>query len=103
MRIDIVTVDVKPEHKDRFIQETLLNARASIKDEPGCVRWDVLQDTENPNRIYLYEVYRDKAAEDAHVKMPHFLRWEEATKDWFAKPYQVAVCDSIFPEDSVWA
>lgn len=102
MKVALVTVDIKPEHRDRFMEEILLDARGSVENEPGCVRFDVLQDDENPNRVYLYEVYRDEAAEEAHLKMPHFIRWENATKDWFARPMEVINCTSVYPEDSAW-
>ena len=102
MRIDLVTIEVKPEYRDRFIAETLLNAKGSTETEPGCVRWDVFADTDDPNRFFLYEVYRDARAEDDHIKTPPFQRWEKATENWFAKPYEVSVCNSVFPEDANW-
>ena len=101
MRIDVVTIDVKPEYREKFIAETILNARGSVT-EPGCSRWEVLVDTDNPTRFYLYEVYADSNAEDAHIKTPHFQRWEKATENWFATPYEVAVCNSVYPEDEKW-
>ena len=64
MHIVIVTIDVKPEVTDRFITAMLENARNSVELEPGCLRFDVVRDEQNPNRIYLYEVYRDKSAFD---------------------------------------
>jgi hypothetical protein len=32
------------------------------KDEPGCLRFDVVADRDDPQRFYFYEVYRDEAA-----------------------------------------
>jgi quinol monooxygenase YgiN len=42
--------------------------------EAGCVRFDVLQDTSNPDRYYFYEVYQDEAAFQAHTQTPHLTR-----------------------------
>ena len=47
--------------------------QASIK-EPGVVRFDVARSTEDPNVFALWEVYRDKAAFDAHRATEHFTR-----------------------------
>ena len=97
MRIDLVTIEVKPEFRDRFIAETLLNAKGSTENEPGVVRWDVFADIDNPNKFFLYEVYKNIASENDHMNTAHYHRWKKATKNWFAKPYQVSVCNSVFP------
>ena len=102
MRIDLVTIEVKSEFRDRFIAETLLNAKGSTENEPGVVRWDVFADIDNPNKFFLYEVYKNVAAENDHIKTAHYHRWKKATKNWLAKPYHVSVCNSLFPNDTDW-
>ena len=57
-----VTINIKPEHVDAFIEASVGDAEGSTRDEPGCFRFDMLQDPETPTRFYLYEVYRDEAA-----------------------------------------
>ena len=102
MKVALVTINIKPEFRDRFMEESLLDAQGSVQNEPGCFRFDILQDDQDPNRVYLYEVYRDAAAEEAHMQMPHFLRWEKATRDWFATPIEVATCETVYPEETDW-
>ncbi len=102
MYVLMVTIDIKPGFKDRFIQAMLDDARGSVGNEPGCVRFDVIQDQKEPNRIYLHEVYKDRAAFDAHMKTPHFLKWNDTVKDWFASPPIVGEGPSIFPADADW-
>jgi len=97
----VVTIDIKPGQKDALLA-TLDDARGSVRNEPGCVRFDVIQDEHSENRIYLYEVYADRAAFDAHTKTPHFLTWQEKVKDWFAVPPVVGSGPSIFPTDADW-
>lgn len=48
------------------------NARASAQSEPGCRRFDVLEPKGEADRIFLYEIYDDRAAFEAHLKTPHF-------------------------------
>jgi (4S)-4-hydroxy-5-phosphonooxypentane-2,3-dione isomerase len=48
------------------------NARDSCADEPGCQRFDVLVPVEPGDRVFLYEIYDDRAAFDAHLKTRHF-------------------------------
>ncbi len=102
MRVALVTINIKPEFRDRFIEESVLEAQGSVQNEPGCIRFDILQDEQDPNRVYLYEVYRDAAAEEAHLQTPHFLRWDKATRDWFATPYEIAECETVYPEEADW-
>ena len=69
------TWQIKPEHREAYIKGMSANAKGSAEDEPGCYRFDVIQDDDDPNRFYLYEVFADqKAHDDSHVKAPHLLK-----------------------------
>lgn len=98
----LVTVHMQPEHRDAFLESMLDDARGSVNDEPGCFRFDVLQDDNDPNTIYLYEIYKDQAAFDAHLKAPHYIRWRDTVKDWYASPNSVIRCSTIFPAEAGW-
>ena len=52
------------------------NALASVREEPGCRRFDVVEPEGEPDRILLYEIYDDTAAFDAHCRAPHFLAFD---------------------------
>jgi autoinducer 2-degrading protein len=87
MYVVVVDLQVKPEHLDAFLREMVENASASLRDEPGCVRFDVIQDEADAGHLILYEIYRDRAAfEGDHLKRPHFLRWRDAVREWHARP-----------------
>ncbi|HCI20551.1 MAG TPA: antibiotic biosynthesis monooxygenase, partial [Alphaproteobacteria bacterium] len=36
-------------------------------------------DPDHPGHVFLYEVYDDRAAFDAHLSMPHFKSFDAAT------------------------
>lgn len=65
-----------------FEKAILINAQASLNHEPGCDRFDVCKDKNNPTVFYLYEIYRDQKAIDAHFASPHYLAMKETVKDW---------------------
>ncbi len=67
----LVQFNVKPEHLPRFRELIEVNARASVRDEPGCFQFDVAHDPADPCKVMLYEIYRDAAAFDVHLAMPH--------------------------------
>jgi len=94
----VVSVFVKEDHVEDFIEAIRANHLGSI-EEPGCVRFDVLQAVGDPTRFTLYEVYRDEAAFAAHQKTPHYLTWREAVTDWMAQPRQGLKHRSLHPAD----
>ena len=55
MIVTCVHVHVKPETTDRFIEATIANHRKSVK-EPGNLRFDLVRETEDPDRFMIYEV-----------------------------------------------
>ena len=71
----VVTLRVSPAQLSRFLSAISANAQASVRDEPGCLRFDVCQDLDDSHRFVLYEIYRDQEAFDAHRQAPHFAVW----------------------------
>ena len=82
----LVQFDVLPEHRDALIQALIEDAHGSLQDEPGTLRFDVVQDGDNTNRFYLYEAYRDRAAFDSHLQGPHFMKAWNSIQPWLAAP-----------------
>lgn len=77
----IAELQVKPESVSAFVPLILANAQASVAKEPGCLQFDVTQQTDDPTKFALYEVYADAAAFDAHGNMPHVREFFAAAKD----------------------
>ena len=73
MYVIIAPIQIKEGVKEQFLEAMLPNAQGSANTEPGCLRFDVIQDAGDPNRIWLYEVYTDEAAFQAHQQSPHYL------------------------------
>ena len=97
------TIHIQPARREAFLESMLDDARGSMADEPGCLRFDVLVDDKDPNTIYLYEIYRDQAAFDAHCQAPHFIRWRDTTKDWVAEPIVPLVTfQPLYPAPTDW-
>ena len=104
MYVIIAPIQIKPGFKDQFIAAVTEDAQGSVRDEPGCLRFDVIQDAIDVNRIWLYEVYKDEAAFQAHTQAPHFLKFRDTIKDWRAEGPQGAGrgASNIWPPDSQW-
>ena len=103
MYIIIAPVQINPGHKTEYIDGMRDQARGFVNDEPGCLRFDVIQDAGDPNRTWLYEVYKNEAAFQQHVQSPRLIKWRETSKDWRGEGQQSAARGSnIWPPDDQW-
>jgi (4S)-4-hydroxy-5-phosphonooxypentane-2,3-dione isomerase len=71
----MVQMEVRPGRRAEFLAGMAANAEASVRDEPGCLRFDVCSVGSDENRFVLYELYTDAAAFEAHKASPHFAQW----------------------------
>ena len=101
MYVVCVTVFVKLENVEDFIEATLENARNTRK-EPGNVRFDILQSNDDPSRFFLYEVYKNPEGFTSHQQTEHYLKWRVTVADWMAQPRQGVKHKSIFPAKQDW-
>jgi autoinducer 2-degrading protein len=91
-----VKVRIKPALRQRFLDAIEVDALGSERDEPGCSRFNVLQDAEDPNVYYFYEVYTGAAAMEAHRATPHYAVWR-AVADTLDGPTEAIRCQPVFP------
>src|SRR6476469_29477 len=77
MFIVLVKFQVKHELLDEFKTAILRNAELSVQRDPGCVRFDVLQQEDDPTRWFFYEVYDKEQAWVDHRASAHFLAFKE--------------------------
>jgi (4S)-4-hydroxy-5-phosphonooxypentane-2,3-dione isomerase len=91
-----VKVRVKADQKERFLKAIEEDALGSERDEPGCLRFNVLQDEKDPNVYYFFEVYKDAAALEEHRKAPHYATWRAAA-DTLDGPTEPTRCQTVFP------
>lgn len=79
MLIVHVHAHVKPEFVEAFRTATAENARNSVL-EPGILRFDVIQQADEPSRFVLIEVYRTVEATAAHKETAHYARRAAASR-----------------------
>lgn len=101
MLIVHVHIHVKPESVEAFRQITLENARNSIQ-EPGIARFDVLQDSSDPSRFVLVEVYRTAEAPARHKATSHYQSWRDTVAGMMAEPRVGVQYNNLFPDDQGW-
>ena len=77
MFIMVVKLQVKPELVGEFKDAIVKNAQLSVERDWGCVRFDVLQQRDDPTRWILYEVYDEEQAWVDHRAAAHFLAFKQ--------------------------
>jgi (4S)-4-hydroxy-5-phosphonooxypentane-2,3-dione isomerase len=78
--VQLVDYEIAPAELERFVEALKENGAATIK-EAGCLQFDFSQSAKNPNQIFIYEVYENEAAVQAHRNSDHFNKYVAATKD----------------------
>jgi autoinducer 2-degrading protein len=96
MHVTLVHVHILPDHIDDFIRASEANHAASIQ-EPGNLRFDILQSPDDPARFVLYEAYRTAGDAAAHKETAHYLAWRETVADWMAEPRQGVPLNGLLP------
>lgn len=98
MYIVAVNVHVLPNHVEDF-KSAIFKNHEGTRQEPGNLRFDVLQDREDPNRFFLYEVYENEDAFKAHQQTQHYLTWRETVQDWMAEKRLGKRYTNLMPTD----
>jgi (4S)-4-hydroxy-5-phosphonooxypentane-2,3-dione isomerase len=81
----MVQLEVRPERREEFLAAIAANAEASVRDEPGCLRFDVCSVDSDENRFVLYELYTGAEAFAAHKAAPHFAQWRAVADEVVAR------------------
>ena len=96
MLIVHVHVHVKSECVEAFRAATLTNARLSLL-ELGVLRFDVVQQADDPTKFVLIEIYRDAAANVAHKETPHYAVWRDTAAPMMAEQRFSVKFNQVFP------
>ena len=102
MYVALIRVHVKPDRVAEFTSLIRANHLGSVA-EPGCLRFDVAQSTDDPTRFVLWECYRDEDAAKAHKMTPHYLAWKAAAGELMAEDRVSELYTGLYPESSAAA
>ena len=102
MIVTCVHIHVKPDVINSFVDVTTTNHNESIK-EPGNLRFDLVQQSDDPCRFMLYEAYESEEAAAAHKTTVHYFKWRDAVSDMMVEPRLGVKYNIIQPNDrSKW-
>ena len=96
-----VFVHVTPDAVHAFTTATLENARNSL-NEPGVVRFDVIQQQDDPTQFLLIEIYRTSADPALHKETAHYATWRDTVAGMMAEPRRNVKYHALFPAATEW-
>lgn len=98
MIVTCVYVHVKNDVIQDFIKATVLNHNQSVK-EPGNLRFDLVQQADDPCRFMLYEAYESEESAAVHKNTSHYALWRDTVSDYMADPRKGVKYNIIEPND----
>ncbi len=90
----VVEFDVKPEYRSEFEDVIRGHAGRTLEAEEGCLQFDVLIPQEEPDKVFLYECYRDSDALKTHAKSPILAATREIYQDMI-NHRRITVCNAL--------
>jgi autoinducer 2-degrading protein len=101
MHIVLINIHVKPDSIDPFITASIENAMKSRK-EPGIARFDVIQQSDDPTRFVLVEVYRTAPDQAKHKETAHYNKWRQLAEPLMVEARSRISYSNVFPPDKEW-
>ncbi len=101
MLIVHVFIHVKPDCVEAFKRASLDNAHHSIQ-ELGIVRFDVIQQIDDPTRFVLIEIYRTVEDTVHHKETAHYAQWRDTVAEMMVAPRTSVKYVNLFPDELHW-
>jgi (4S)-4-hydroxy-5-phosphonooxypentane-2,3-dione isomerase len=102
MIVTCIYVTVKPDAIREFTEASVANHRESVR-ESGNLRFDILQQSDDPTRFMIYEAYVSESDVSAHKATAHYLKWRDTVAEMMAEPRKGVRYNIVEPSDrSKW-
>lgn len=77
--VRLAEIEVYPDRIEEYLSFAQEVGMVSMASEPGVIGLFSMQDKADPGKVYILEVYADKAAYQAHLQTAHFKKYKEET------------------------
>ena len=81
--------------KENALRETLLEVHTPTRQEAGCLSHDVYHSVRDPQLFYIYSRWKDEAAFNTHVELPHTVRFVEQVEPLIDHSLEVTRAEQI--------
>jgi quinol monooxygenase YgiN len=88
-----VEIDVKAGQKAAFLEKLAAHA-AHIRSEEGCKALEIFTDTQNENKVCVWEIWSNRPLWDAHMVNDASKAWQQVAPA-FVNGEKITVMDAI--------
>ena len=99
--MQVTLVSVKTTDPELFAAASLANATNSV-EEADNLRFDCLQNLDDPSDFLLVEMYKTPAGPVAHKATRHYEAWRDAVADVMAEPRSARAFRPVYPWPGLW-
>jgi quinol monooxygenase YgiN len=78
--VQVAQIEIDPAQLENYRAAVTEQIEAAVRDEPGVLVLYAVSDIENPARVIVFEIYRDIAAYEAHLRSAHFKKYKALTE-----------------------
>ncbi len=79
MIVRLSEIEIRDNYLEAYNKILREEAGASVRLEPGVIAIFPMYQKENPNQIWILEIYANQEAYAAHLKTPHFQKYKTTT------------------------
>ena len=100
MLVAFTTIELTPEWRDAYVESVREHAKVVNENDKGCIMYNVFQQVEDPTKVYVYAMWKDETAFEAHRSSAHNLAWREEIANFGDRTVRYYPCISVYPTDS---
>jgi quinol monooxygenase YgiN len=72
--------------KELQLRDELMRVVEPTRAEPGCLRINLYESTRGPLTYFIHSAWIDEAAFDAHIELPHTVRFTAQVENLITHP-----------------
>jgi quinol monooxygenase YgiN len=77
--VRLAELDIDPAQMERFNAAIREGVTTAVRVEPGVLALYAVLEKDHPNRVRVFEMYKDEAAYQKHLQTPHFRKFRDTT------------------------
>ncbi len=78
------------------VREAMWRIQGPTREEPGCLAYGAFQSLRDSDEFYIHTRWKDLRAFEAHVELPHTVRFVAEVEPLLDHPLNVTVADKIW-------
>ena len=81
--------------KHAEVLREILRVQVPTREEPGCLAYNAFRSVRDPDEFYIHSRWRDLAAFEQHLELPHTVTFAHAVEPLLDHPLKVALTEQL--------